>query len=181
MPRKLVYDVAVTLDGYISGPNHDTSAFAMLGDHVDAYFDRLAAYSAVVMGRGTYEAGYSWGLKPGVKAYPHMDHYVFSKTLQLPADSEVNVIRTDAVAFVRDLKSGSGGDIYLCGGGAFAGEMLRSSLIDKLILKLNPIVIGAGVLLFGAQEKSLETISRFRLEATHAYKSGVALLTYAAA
>lgn len=85
MPRKLVYDVAVSLDGYISGPKHDTSAFVMTGDHVDAYFDRIAGYPAVVMGRTTYEAGYTWGLKPGVKAYPHMDHHVFSKGLQLPA------------------------------------------------------------------------------------------------
>ncbi|MDP3736364.1 MAG: hypothetical protein Q8R02_03185 [Hyphomonadaceae bacterium] len=38
----------MSLDGYISGPNHDISAFVMTGDHVDAYFDRIATYPALL-------------------------------------------------------------------------------------------------------------------------------------
>lgn len=93
----------------------------------------------------------------------------------------MNVIRTDAAAHVRDLKSSDGGDIYLCGGGAFAGSLLRAGLIDRLVLKLNPVAIGAGVPLFGANERPFDATARFKLVATHAYESGVALLTYDAA
>ena len=83
----LVYDVAASLDGYISGPDADISRFPPEGDHVDAYLERLARYGSVVMGRHTYEFGYAYGLEPGRRAYPHMEHVVFSRSIALPDDS----------------------------------------------------------------------------------------------
>ena len=177
--RRLVYDIAVSLDGFISGPKHDTSAFPMQGDHVDAYFERLMGYKACVMGRGTYEVGYAWGIKPGVNPYPHLDVHVLSKSIDLPPDSAVKTVRGDAVNFVRGLKQSGEGDIYLCGGGALAGSMLRARLIDRLILKVNPVVLGAGVTLFGTER--FDPAQGFKLAGTQPYESGVVLLTYDAA
>lgn len=177
--RKLVYDVAVSLDGFIAGANDDISGFLMQGDHVDAYFERLRGYTSGVVGKATYEIGYTWGLKPGINPYPHLDVHVCSKSIELPADSAVKTVRTDAADFVRGLKQTGEGDIYLCGGGAFAGSMLRAGLIDRLILKLNPVALGAGTLLFG--DGGLGSVPKFKLAGTEKYESGVVLLTYEAA
>src|SRR5262245_10573387 len=114
MARQLIYDVACSLDGFIDRGNGDVRGFAGEGDHVTAYLARLKSYDAVVMGRGTYTAGYAWGLKPGDNPYPHMTTYVFSKSLELPGDG-VQVVREDAATFVRRLKEKPGGAIYLCG------------------------------------------------------------------
>jgi len=174
--RKLVYDVAVSLDGFIAGPNGDISGFQMQGDHVDAYFERLRGYTSGVVGKATYEVGYTWGLKPGVNPYPHLDVHVCSRSIELPADSAVSAVRTDAAEFVRELKQTGEGDIYLCGGGAFAGSMLRAGLIDRLLLKLNPVALGAGTLLFG--DGGFDLAQKFRLAGTESYQTGVVLLTY---
>src|SRR5262245_42822149 len=133
MSRTLIYDVACSLDGFIAGDGDDISGFLSQGDHVTAYLERLQRYDTVVMGRRTYTSGYAWGLKPGERPYPHMTTYVCSTTLTLPAGG-VDVVRDDAVAFVRALKRTPGGDIYLCGGGEFAGALLTANLIDRVIV-----------------------------------------------
>jgi dihydrofolate reductase len=172
--RKLIYDVAVSLDGFIAGPGGDISLFVPEGDHVAAYLERLKTYSTVVMGRRTYEFGYAFGLEPGKRAYAHMDHHVISKTLALPEEREVEIVREDGAAFVAALKRAEGGDIYLCGGGELAGALHEAGLIDVLRLKLNPIVLGEGVRLFGRADAT----ARYRLAGVQTYQSGVAFLEY---
>jgi dihydrofolate reductase len=153
--RELVYDVAVSLDGFIAGPDGDVSRFPFEGPHVDAYQARLASYGTVLMGRTTYESGYAWGLKPGERAYPHLDHVVMSSSLSLPAGSDVCVSREPVADVVARLKAEPGPAIYLCGGGLLAGALAQAGLIDRLCLKVAPIVIGAGVRLFEGLSRPL--------------------------
>jgi dihydrofolate reductase len=178
MTRRVVYDVAISIDRFIDAGEDDVSAFAMQGDHVDAYQQRLAGYGAVVMGRRTYEAGYAFGMKPGDKPYPHMQHHVISRTLTLPPNSEVEIVRDDPITFVRTLRTSGDRDIYLCGGGMLAGALLRANLIDCLILKVNPFVLGAGTSLFGEQGRKLDIARRFHPSEVRHHRSGVALLVY---
>ncbi len=128
--RDVVYDVAVSLDGYIAGPGDDISAFPAEGDHVAAYLDRLASYGTVIMGRRTHEFGYCFGLQPGARASPHMDHHVFPQSPVLPEGSDVAVVRDGWRDYVLSLRSGTGSSIYLCGGGAFAGWMAQKGFLD---------------------------------------------------
>lgn len=173
--RKMIYHVATTLDNYICHEDGSIDGFMPEGDHVTDYQESLKNYDTVIMGRKTYEFGYAYGLKPGQPAYPHMKHYIFSKNLQFDnPDEKVEVVDGDATAFVKQLKAESGTDIYLCGGGQFAGFMLEHRLIDTLIIKLNPVVFGKGISLFG---DSIQTIDLNLLD-TKVYSSGVVLLTY---
>lgn len=147
--QPIVYDVAVSIDGYISGPNGDISQFAQEGAVVDDYAARLKTYATAIMGRATYEFGYRFGMEPGQNPYPHMATVVFSASLDLPPSAEVTVQRTTATDVVEGIKRDSPGPIYLCGGGAFAGALLTMRQVDLLCLKRAPIVLGAGVPLFG--------------------------------
>jgi dihydrofolate reductase len=171
--RNVVYDVAASVDGFIAGEDGDVTGFLVEGDHVTDYQQRLKGYDTVLMGRATYEGGYRFGLAPGALAYPHMRHYVFSKTLRFD-DSPVVVIDRDELSVVRRLKEEDGSDIYLSGGGAFAGFLLDHGLVDQLVLKQNPVVLGRGVRLFGATGRAVVT----ELVDARTYDNGVVLLRY---
>lgn len=146
--QPIIYDVAISIDGFIAGPDGDVSGFAEGGTVVDDYMSRLETYACAIMGRATYEFGYRFGLKPGDNPYPHMDCYVFSQTLEVPASSEVTIVREPMHDYVSALKQRLDGPTYLCGGGAFASSLLEVGLIDTLRLKRAPIILGHGVRLF---------------------------------
>lgn len=172
--RKIIYYVASSLDGYIAGPNEDISGFVSGGDGVDQYLKDLQDFDTVIMGRRTYELGYQYGLKPGQAAYPHMEHYIFSTSLKFEhAAPKVRVCSLD-IQLIKDLKAGKGTDIYLCGGGVFAGWLLEHELIDVLKIKLNPFVSGAGTPLFGASAKKVQ----LALQDQAVYEHGLQIITY---
>lgn len=126
------------------------------------------------MGRRTYEFGYQYGLPPGQPAYAHMEHYLFSNTLAFEQPHEkVHVVPPDLLQ-VTALKEQSGSDIYLCGGGAFAGWLLDQRQIDVLKIKLNPVILGEGIRLFGASLRKYQ----LTLTAQETFDEGPQILTY---
>ena len=147
--QPLIYDVAVSVDGFICGPEADVSAFPHTGQIVDDYVTRLGTYAHCVMGRHTYEFGYAFGMKPGQNPYPHMDSYVVSETVSLPEKPDVTVISAQASKAVAALKARATGAVYLCGGGVLAGHLLAAGLIDRLRLKRAPVFLGSGTRIFG--------------------------------
>ena len=167
----IIYDVAVSLDGYISGPSGDISLFAQDGPVVDDYTRRLGEYSTAIMGRATYEFGYAYGLKAGQNPYPHMKTIVFSKSLQCPDNAGITVKRSTREQDILELKASENGPIYLCGGGEFAGWLLQRGLIDRVILKRAPCVYAGGVRLFG-ETPTPSCLSRIN---TTVYDSGYLL------
>lgn len=171
---KLVYYVASSIDGFISGPDEDISMFVQEGNGVSRYLDDLKQFSTTIMGRGTYEFGYRFGLKPGQPAYPHMEHHVFSDSLQFDNPSpqvHVEKISTKRVIEIRD---SSKTDVYVCGGGKFAGWLLENDLIDIMIIKLNPIILGTGIRLIDNPDVRKKWI----LEKSEQYENGLLFITY---
>jgi dihydrofolate reductase len=102
------------------------------------------------MGRATYEFGYRYGLAPGANPYPHLESYVVSSSIELPAEADVTVVRSDPAVLLRELQQRATGPVYLCGGGALAGWMLSQGLLDVLRLKRAPVILGEGTRLFGS-------------------------------
>ncbi|GJD15694.1 riboflavin biosynthesis protein RibD C-terminal domain protein [Rivularia sp. IAM M-261] len=176
--RKLIYHIATTLDNYISHEDGSVEGFLGEGEHVDDYLESLKAYDTVLMGKVTYEFGYQYGVQPGQPSpvYSHMKHYIFSKTLRFGAEAheQVKIIDNNEVEFVKELKKAPGTDIYLCGGGTFGGFLFDNELIDELIIKLNPVVFGSGIRVFGKSTKAVN----LSLISSKAYNNGVLLLTY---
>lgn len=173
--QPIIYDVAVSIDGYISGPEGDISQFPQSGEIVEDYSARLATYSVAIMGKHTYEFGYLYGLKPGENPYGHMQTWVFSQSLQLPDDKAVMHHSALDLELIHTLRTEADGPIYLCGGGEFAGSLLAKGLIDKLRLKRAPVVLGGGVRLFGQASVS----PRLRHIDTREYKGGAVLQEFA--
>ncbi|MET7419598.1 dihydrofolate reductase family protein [Dactylosporangium sp. NPDC005555] len=187
--RKLIYLVAVTLDGFIAGPDgqfdffgfEGDSAAAILADWPETIPTHARAplglegvanrrFDTVVMGRGTYEPGLAIGV---TSPYRHMEQFVFSRTLT-DVDPTVTFVGgdTDPAGFVRDLKRRDGLDIWLCGGGRLAAQLVDE--IDELILKVNPIAVASGVPLFAAPFKPVP----FRRTGVRAFDTGVSILTF---
>ena len=75
---------------------------------------------------------------------------------------------------MQNLKNESGKDIWLCGGANLATQLFTNSLIDQLILKINPFLMGSGIRLFSG------VIPQTALKLTDhkIYENGVALLHY---
>jgi len=139
--RKLIYNVAASLDGFITGPDKAVDFYVYEGEHVSDYLAAVQRYGAVVMGRGTYEVGVAQGVHD---PYPQLETYVFSRTLARAESERVHVVREPVVPFVKALKQEPGSDVYLCGGGELAGALVAAGLVDEFIVKLNPVLVGAG-------------------------------------
>ncbi|GAA1336795.1 dihydrofolate reductase family protein [Arthrobacter roseus] len=186
--RELVYFVAVSLDGYIAAPDGSFGDFPIEGDHVDMilrdYTDTLpshvlsalalqpdnARFDTVLMGWNTYAAGFPHGVR---NPYPHLRQYVFSRS-ETEAAADIVLTAEDPVAVVKELKAeDSGADIWLCGGGQLAGA-LRGEL-DRLILKVNPVLLGAGIPLFAGQDYMVRSAE---LTSSTAFQSGVVVNEY---
>lgn len=190
--RSLVYLVAVSIDGYIAAPDGTFDAFAQAGDHVDALIEEVPetlpghvrsaigidspnhTYDTVVMGWNTFAVGLAHRVD---SPYPHLRQYVFSRT-HAPSEvgGDVRLVADDPVDVVRQLKAqASSKDIWLCGGGSLAAA-LRDE-IDRLVLKVNPVVLGAGIPLF---EPGDDCPRSFTLESTRTFDSGVCTVSYRA-
>lgn len=187
--RELVYYIATTLDGFIAHEDGSFDGFPWDDEYVSDLFasfpetipahlrgakgspDDNKWFDAVLMGRKTYEIGLREGI---TNPYPTLDQYVFSRTLQKSHNNQVNLIKGNAVDTVKALKQESGKAIWLCGGADLASTFLKSNLIDRLIVKLNPVVFGSGIPLF------LEGIEQTTLKLTDSkvYNSGHILLYY---
>lgn len=189
--RKLKYHVAMSLDGFIARDDGSADCFPgdLQAEHVQDYFGSLAlAYDTVLMGRETYEVG----LKAGVTdPYAPLDTYVFSRTLKESPNPRVHLVRDDAARVVRELKARPGQgwnlkgvmsqldvqlpkDIYLCGGGVLATALLGEGLVDEILIKLNPVVLGSGKGLFSRLPRDLP----LQLLSSKTYPTGVVLLRY---
>ncbi|MEM7110741.1 MAG: dihydrofolate reductase family protein [Bacteroidota bacterium] len=172
--KKIVYYVASSIDGFISGPNNDISAFKGEGPAVEKYLSDLQHFQTVIMGRNTYEFGYAYSLKAGQRAYPHMEHYIVSDTLSFDESSrEVNCIGL-SIDNVERVRQESSTDVYLCGGGQLAGWMLERGLINIIKLKLNPIALGDGVRIFGNSKAS----AKMELTQRETFDKAFEILTY---
>jgi len=174
--RAIDYHIAVTLDGFICHDNGSIDGFLMEGVHADEFVQSLGNYDTVLMGSKTYEFGFQFGLQPGQPAYPALKHYVFSRSLDFESSDSVTLVSTDVVEKVNEIRKQVGKDIWLCGEGKLAGCLLDAGMIDKLTIKVNPIVFGSGRKLFDGCVKKVN----FEHISSKKYDNGVVLNRYEA-
>ncbi|BDD74748.1 MULTISPECIES: dihydrofolate reductase family protein [Streptomyces violaceoruber group] len=189
--RKLTYFVACSIDGFIGGPDGDASFMVPFVD--EEFFEFLKSeypetlpthgrrplgiddlpnkrFDTIVQGRASYDLA----LKEGVTSpYAHLREYVASRTLTESPDPNVEIISTDLVGRVRELKAeDSAFGIYLCGGSAVAGELFDE--VDELVVKTYPVVLGTGMPMFGSGFE----VSAFVPDSVRTFGNGVVVRTY---
>lgn len=153
MTRRLRYQVAVSLDGFIAGP-HGEADWLVMDPSID--FNALfAEFDTLVMGRRTHEAMARQG---GPDAKPGVEVFVFSRTLP-PSRQGFHIVNDDPRDVVAELKAKAGRDIWLFGGGALFRSLLDAGLVDTVEVAVMPVLLGSGVPLVspGATTKLLLT------------------------
>jgi dihydrofolate reductase len=143
--RQVRYGVAMSLDGYIAGPNGEADWIVMDPD-VDfgAMFSR---FDTLLIGRKTFEAMRAMG--GGADMAPDVKSVVISRTMR-QADYPDLTIVNDAEPFVSELKAKPGKDIWLFGGGALFHSLLGAKLVDGVDVGLIPVLLGGGIPLLPA-------------------------------
>lgn len=186
--RSLTYYVGGSLDGVIAGPGGEIDHYPLSDDHLQhmiaTYPEVLPThirnqmgiddrnnrrFDTAIMGSATYQPALDLGV---TSPYAHLRTYVATTRQDLPPDPTVTLTR-DPLATVRELKAEDGPlDVWLCGGGTLAATLADE--IDRLILKLYPVVAGDGTRLFGGGFSP----RGFLLEGSETFDSGCTVLTY---
>jgi len=165
--RRLRYQVACSVDGFIAGPDDD---FGWITPEPAFDFEALyAQFDTLLMGRRTYEI-----VKGTGQHFQGKEVVVASRTLRPEDHPEVEVVGEGLEARIRELRQESGGDIWLYGGGELFSRILAWDLIDTVEPALIPILLGGGVPFL----PSPAVRRRLTLVGHRVYPSGMVLLEY---
>ena len=169
--RKIILNVAVSLDGYIEGPNGEYDwCFADQDYGMTEFFEQI---DLIFMGRKSYTLISERG---DINAFPQ-DKYIFSDTLVPKDHPGVEIVRAENFAEqVRAIKQQPGGHIWLFGGADLTASFLNEGLIDEYLLSIHPVVLGSGKALFNTpnQRVNLQHID------TRTYSTGLIQARYIA-
>jgi dihydrofolate reductase len=137
--RKVVYGGAMSLDGYIAGPNGEYDWILMDPD-ID-FAEAMDRFDTFLIGRKTFEAVRRMGGE--APPTPGIRNIVFSRTLR-PEDCPYPV-SDDAERVVAALREEPGKDIALFGGGELFRSLLAAGLVDEVGFAVIPVLLGGGI------------------------------------
>ena len=140
--RRVRYSVAMSLDGYLAGPNGEADWILMDPDiDFGAIFKQ---FDTLLMGRRTFEAT---GARGGASSGPFagMTVVVASRTLRQADHPKVTVIGANLADEVAAMKQRDGKDIWLFGGGDLFRSLLDANLVDGVDVAVIPVLLGQGI------------------------------------
>lgn len=176
--RKIILDLAVSLDGMIEGPNGEYDWCIM---EPDMNFDKfLAETDAVFYGRKSYELFGSqqpetFGSDLEREVYESVSRkkkYVFSRTLTAAGDA--TIVSGNIEEEVKKIKAMPGKNIWLFGGASLVTDFVNAGLVDEYRLSVHPIVLGSGKPLF----QDIRQRVKLKLVRSETFSSGVIQLYY---
>jgi dihydrofolate reductase len=176
--RKIILDLAVTLDGFIEGPNGEVD-WCIMDDDMD-FEGFLSGIDTIFYGRVSYD---QWGnFQPDVNASEteqsiwaivHSKKKVVFSRQQRP-DSNTTFITSDIAEKVAEIKQQDGKDIWLYGGAKLITTFICLGLIDIFRISVHPTVLGTGKPLF----ENVNERFNLTLVGVNKFKSGVVQLIY---
>lgn len=177
--RRIILDLAITLDGFIEGKNGEVDWCIMDADMEFANF--LNEIDTILYGRKSYDL---WGQyiskdedseneKEIWRLIHSKEKYVFSRT-RIDTDNQAIFINKNILEEVNKLKSKPGKDIWLYGGASLITTFINLGLVDEFRLSIHPVILGEGKPLF------IDIKQRFNLKMvnTKTFSSGVVQLIY---
>ena len=169
--RRICYSVAMSLDGYVAGPNGEAD-WIVMDPEID-FMALMERFDAVLMGRRTFEAAQSQG---GGGSMPGVTLIVVSRTLRQEDHPGVTVVSGDVGGAIARLRARPGKDIWLFGGGSLFRSLLDLGLVDTIEAAVVPVLLGGGVPFLPPRSGR----STLRLVSSKAYKAtGTVSLEYA--
>lgn len=177
--RRIILDLAVTLDGFIEGKNGEVDWCIMDPDM--EFTDFLNQIDTILYGRKSFDL---WGQyipknedpdteKELWKLVHSKKKYVFSRT-QNEIDNQAIFINDNILEEVNKLKKNPGKDIWLYGGASLITTFINLGLVDEFRLSIHPVVLGEGKPLF------IDVKQRINLKMvnTRTFSSGVVQIVY---
>ena len=169
MPNVLL-DMAMSLDGYISGPNGEDHGlhdyfFSPAGPTVEVIEEGFKTTGTIIMGRHSYEAGLAQG---GYEDNPYrvptfvLTHQVLQ---DVPKGAESFVFVTDGIeSALAQARAVTGDrDVVIGGGPNLAQQYLNAGLVDEIQIHLVHTLLGQGVRLFDHPDAGQTKLERTRV------------------
>jgi dihydrofolate reductase len=169
--RKLILQVAVSLDGFIEGPNAEIDW--CLTDQDYGLRDFFKQIDTLFIGRKTYELMLSMGDNPS-PGFPKFKQYIFSTTLDEVKEDAV-LIKDNVQSQVEKIKNEKGKAIWLFGGGSLTTSLMNLKLIDEVWLAVHPVILSGGKPLFD----NIKERVNLKLLDSKTYSTGLVFLKYA--
>lgn len=170
---KIVADISMSLDGYVTGPNPDLHnglgqggeplhTWAFSGDKVDAAVLREGTEStgAVIMGRNLFDivdGPNGWSDEVGYGAELRATPPLFVVTHEPPErvrlKQEITFVTAGPEAAIQAAHARADDrDVVVMGGGDLIRQVLMAGLATELRIHLAPVVLGGGTPLFRGGE-----------------------------
>lgn len=163
--------VGASLDGFIARPDGALDFLDPEGNEPHGYDEFMASVDALVIGRNTFDTvlgfgGWAYGKKPV---------FVLSNRPlpPVPAGAVVERMAGDPAQVVAQLDARGIRHAYI-DGAVTIQSFLDAGLIQRLIITRVPVLIGAGISLFGPLRRDV----RLRHIATRHYRSGLVQSEY---
>ena len=165
---KIRYIVAMSLDGYIAGPNGEADWILM---DPDVNFAELwAQFDTLLMGRKTYNAAKA---RLGETFMQGMKTVVVSRTLRR-CHPNLTILSDLTRDHLQSLRAQSTKDIWLMGGGELFRSMLAMHEVDTVEVSVMPVLLGGGVPLLAPPSQR----TTLKLSGHKIYRSGIVSLIY---
>lgn len=169
--RKIILGLAVTLDGFIEGPNGEYDwCFTDQDYGMSGFIKRI---DAIFMGRKSYEMMASVESPEWADPWKGIKTYVFSNTLKAVPEGH-QLVSGDVITETERIKSLPGKDIWLFGGAALTSTLLNAGLVDEIGMAVHPILLGEGKPLFSGIQRRIP----MKLTDCKTYDTGLVYLTY---
>jgi len=182
--RKIKFQMQVTLDGYVAGPNGEMDWMTWnWDDELKHYVGGITEpVDLIILGRVLAEGFIPvWKERLGSGDADEFSakmvdtpKVVFTKTLTESPWENTTLATGDITEEVNKLKAQPGGDIIVYGGARLASAMIKHNLIDEYHIFINPVVIGAGLTIY----KDLHERINLKLAEARAFVCGINVLVY---
>ena len=161
----LIYSMALSLDGYIAGPDGAIDWAAPDEELLRFHNEQTRELTGHLCGRGLYEDMLGWETAEQTRTDPvelefarmwkAIPKVVFSTSLTT-VEGNARLARGDVADEVAELKKQPGAGIVSVGGAGLAASFVEKDLIDEYRVFISPVLLGGGTRFFPPLPKRLE-------------------------